>query len=277
MNTERTAVQTVQEVSALLAVPHSCIAAGGTTFDLSSDAELHLVDISGLEGMDGIKQKGNRIEIGPLASLGAVGSSVLLKKNAPALTEAASLAATPEIRERGTIGGNLGSFLPGDLAVALMASGAKLTVKTESDFREIMIDRFWNPDGKNDLQYDEWITRITIQIPKDPRWGAAFAKMKEWDPTSGPSAAAAVQLSLDGKNRVIAIRGSFRHDSGKIRRMFPLEKVLKNNAATDENLKKAVKAMISTAQIEQDAESFSAFLLELMHRSRSMAEERRTL
>ena len=68
MAAERTTVQTVQEVSALLALPESRIIAGGTTLSTQTDKDQYLVDISGLEGLDGIKQKGNRIESGPAAT-----------------------------------------------------------------------------------------------------------------------------------------------------------------------------------------------------------------
>ena len=57
MHSETTAVQTVQEVSALLAVPNSRIIAGGTSVSALSDEDLHLVDISVLEGLDGMSLK----------------------------------------------------------------------------------------------------------------------------------------------------------------------------------------------------------------------------
>ena len=277
MAAERTTVHTVQEVSAMLTIPDSRIIAGGTTFGSQPNADLHLVDISGLEGLDGIKQKGNRIEIGPTAKLCAVGDSALIQSCFPALAEAAGNVGTPEIREQGTIGGNLAAFPAGDIAPALLASGAKLIIKTDCDFRETLVDRFWDQEGHNDLQYDEWITRISLQIPKELHWGAAFGKLGEWDPSGCPSTAAAVYMSLDEKNRVTSIRGGIRTGNGNIRRMFPLEKVLKNHPATDENLEKAVRAMVCTAQFDHEVNEFSAFLTGILQRSHSMAEERRNL
>ena len=139
MRPEITAVQNIREVSAFLTLPNSRIIAGGTTFSPDPEEELHLVDISGLEGLDGIKQKGTGIELGPLTTLSTIAGSMLLKAYAPALAASAA-AADPSIRDRGTLGGNLASIWVGDCAVALMASGAKLTIKTGSDFREILID-----------------------------------------------------------------------------------------------------------------------------------------
>ena len=78
MAIERTAAQKLQEVSALLAVPNSRITAGGTTFPQDPEEELHLVDISALEGLDSIKQKGSRIEIGPLVTLKTLAGNKLI-------------------------------------------------------------------------------------------------------------------------------------------------------------------------------------------------------
>ena len=276
MTIEITAVQKIQEVPALLTIPNSRIVAGGTTFDQNSSEELRLVDISGLEGLDGIKQKGSRIELGALAKLQTMADSALLKTCAPALAQAAANAGTADVRERGTLGGNLCAARIGDTAVALLASGAKLTIKTDSDFRELLIDRFWDQNGKNDLQYDEWITRVTLQIPKEERWGAAYGKIGEWDLETDPIAAAAVQLGIDEKNTITSIRGGLRLGTNGIRRMFALEKALKNRPASDENLEKAVKAMAPTAQNRMDEAEFVDLLMDIVQCSLIMAQERRT-
>ena len=277
MRSNITSVQTVREVSALLAAPDSRIIAGGTSFSPDAGERFHLVDISGLEGLDGIRQKGTRLEIGPLAALSALGSSMLLKAYAPALAESAAQAAVPEIRERGTLGGNLAASHVGDTAAALLASGAKLTIKTDSDFREILIDRFWRPDGENDLSFDEWITRITVQIPKEPLWGAAFGKIGEWDLTRDRIASAAVQLSLNEKNIITGIRGGLCLGAKNVRRMFPLEKALKNRRVSEEDLEKGVRAMIPAAAGYADEEEFAALLKDILLRAAAMADERRAI
>ena len=277
MTIEITAVQKIQEVPALLTIPNSRIVAGGTTFDQNTSEELRQVDISGLEGLDGIKQKGSRIELGALAKLQTMADSALLKTCAPALAQAAANAGTADVRERGTLGGNLCAARIGDTAVALLASGAKLTIKTDSDFRELLIDRFWDQNGKNDLQYDEWITRVTLQIPKEERWGAAYGKIGEWDLETDPIAAAAVQLGIDEKNTITSIRGGLRLGTNGIRRMFALEKALKNRPASDENLEKAVKAMAPAVQNRMDEAEFVDLLMDIVQRSLIMAQERRML
>lgn len=269
-------VQKSREVSALLAVPNSQIIAGGTTFPQDPEADLYLVDISGLEGMDGIKQKGTRIEVGPLTSLSAMADSMLLKAYAPALAEAAA-SVSAEVRERATFGGNLALDRVGDTAAALLATGAKLTIRNDRDFRELMIDRFWPVSGGNDLEYDEWITCVSIPVPKDPFWGDAFGKLGEWDLTGEPGPAAAVRLSLDAADRIIAVRGGIRLGGGRIRRMFPLEKALKNRPAVPDSISGAVRMMLPAAQGDMNEKDLTDFLSEILENAVRMAQERRAL
>ena len=275
MQTVITAVQKIQEVSALLELPDSRILAGGT--GLSPEECAHLIDISGLEGLNGIKQKGNRIEIGPLTALEQLAGSAVLQKYVPALAEAAASVNDETVRQRGTLGGNLAAPIIGDTAAALLSTGAKLTIKTGSDFREQLIDRFWTPDGKNDLQYDEWITRITLQLPKEPIWGAAFGKLGEWSRTGVPRAAAALRLGLDEKNRIIAVRGGLRIGKNTVQRMFPLEKALKGQDAGDAAFTKAAASMAAAVKSGPDADALTELLLMLLRRSFTMAAERRAL
>lgn len=277
MPAEIISVQNSQEVSALLAVPGSRIIAGGTSFLAQPDGPLRLVDIRSLEGLDSIRHKGNRLEIGPLTTLDALGSSMAVQAYAPALAECAASAATAEIRQRATLGGNLAADHIGDTAAALLASGAKLTIKTDSDFRDVQIDRFWTPGGRNTLEYDEWIIRITVQIPQETCWGAAFGRTKDWDLACDPEAAVAVQLSLDEKDRITAVRGGLRLGTMNIRRMFPLERTLKNRPAAEETIVKAVRAMAPLAAGYLDETEFSVFLADLVRRSVIMAKERREL
>ena len=276
MHSEITAVQKIQEVSAYLTLPNSRIIAGGTTFSPDPEEKLHLVDISGLEGLDGIKQKGTRIELGALTTLSTAADSMLLKAYAPALAMSAG-EADPSIRSRGTLGGNIASIRVGDCAAALLALNAKLTIRTGSDFREILIDRFWHADGGNDLDYDEWITRISIPVAREPLWGDAFGRIGEWNDTQTPAAAAAVRLTADAAGRITSIRGGIRTGSENIRRMFPLEKTLKNQPFTEENAEKAVRMMISGVRNEINEKELSDLLRRLLQDAYSMAEERRSL
>ena len=66
-----------------------------------------LVDISALDGLRGIAMDGDTLVIGALATLNEVGANALVRENAPVLAEAALRAASAQLRNRATIGGNV--------------------------------------------------------------------------------------------------------------------------------------------------------------------------
>lgn len=70
------------------------------------DAPARLVNLRGAGGLDGIAD-GDEIAIGPLATLAAIESHAIVRNKLPALAQACAHAATPQIRNMATIGGNL--------------------------------------------------------------------------------------------------------------------------------------------------------------------------
>ncbi len=66
-----------------------------------------LVNIRNIRGLDQITESRDGIAIGPLATLAQIGDSTSIRQRYPALAEAAEWAATPQIRNMATLGGNL--------------------------------------------------------------------------------------------------------------------------------------------------------------------------
>ena len=66
-----------------------------------------LINIKTVPGMDDIVENSEGLKIGALAKLADIAQSPLVKKRYPALSHAAESVASPEIRNMGTIGGNL--------------------------------------------------------------------------------------------------------------------------------------------------------------------------
>jgi xanthine dehydrogenase YagS FAD-binding subunit len=85
--------------------------AGGTEllnwFRLGIAAPDRVIDIGGIAGFSAIERSGDRLSIGALATLNEVGEHPLVCEHAAALAEACLKAASPQIRNRATIGGNV--------------------------------------------------------------------------------------------------------------------------------------------------------------------------
>lgn len=86
------------------------IAGGKDSFDWFKDRHKRpsaVIDITGLKQLHGVSDKGSYIAIGALSTLTEIEDSALLKKNYPLLVEAAGRVASPQIRNAGTLGGNV--------------------------------------------------------------------------------------------------------------------------------------------------------------------------
>ena len=99
-------------VALLTGDAHASFLAGGTDLLTLLKADLlepsQLVDIKRLAELDdAITRRGDTLRIGALATLSDLETHPLVAGHAPALAEAAALAASPQLRNMATIGGNL--------------------------------------------------------------------------------------------------------------------------------------------------------------------------
>lgn len=85
--------------------------AGGTEilnwFRLGIAAPGRLIDIGRIEGLDAIQRDGDTLTIGALATLNQIGAHTLVQDHARVLAQASLAAASPQVRNRATIGGNV--------------------------------------------------------------------------------------------------------------------------------------------------------------------------
>ena len=89
----------------------SVFKAGGVDLlDLMKDdisAPKRLVNIRNIQGLNEIREDEQGLHIGPLTTLTEIGEHQIIQKKYPAISDAADRVATPQIRNMGTIGGNL--------------------------------------------------------------------------------------------------------------------------------------------------------------------------
>jgi carbon-monoxide dehydrogenase medium subunit len=131
----------------------------------------HLVDLSHIEGLDGIEMKGRNLVIGATARHAEVANSAIVGEAIPALANLAGLIGDPAVRHRGTIGGSLANNDPtADYPAACMALGA--TIVTNK--RRLKAEEFFQGLFTTALEPDEVITRVMFPLPKK----AAYQKFR---------------------------------------------------------------------------------------------------
>ncbi|MFG3131037.1 FAD binding domain-containing protein [Streptomyces tendae] len=93
-----------------------------------------------------------------------------LRTELPGLALASHTVASPQIRNRGGVGGNLGTASPaGDAHPALLAAGAEVEAASVRGTRRIPIDAFYTGVKRNALEPDELIRAVHIRKAEGPQ------------------------------------------------------------------------------------------------------------
>ncbi len=145
------------------------IVAGSTDLTLEIDRGGHanidtLVDVTRIAGLDQIILDENEIvHLGPLVTHNHCVASKLLRERAFPLAQAAYLVGAPQIRNRGTVAGNLITASPAnDTITPLMALGATLTLRSVAGQRQVKLKDFYQGVRRTVLQPDEMLVDISF-------------------------------------------------------------------------------------------------------------------
>lgn len=155
-----------------------------------------LVDIGRISELNGIMTGTGTVSIGGLTTHSTLASS----KDLPTgLSEAASMVADVQVRNRGTIGGNVAHADPAsDLPPILTALGATFHISSSEGDRKVSAVDFFTGMFETDLDEGEILTAVEVESEQDGI-GSAYSKL--FNPASGYAmvGVAAVLTIDDGK------------------------------------------------------------------------------
>jgi CO/xanthine dehydrogenase FAD-binding subunit len=126
-----------------------------------------LLDLTRISELRQWEIDGNQMRLGA----GVTYSQVIaeLRDRLPGLALAARTVGSPQIRNRGTIGGNLGTASPaGDAHPPLLAAGAEVEVASARGTRIIPIDQFFTGPKRGALEPAELIAAVRLPLPSGP-------------------------------------------------------------------------------------------------------------
>lgn len=165
-------------------------------------APAYVIDIKQLPELAYIRENKGDLKVGALTTHRELETSPVVAKRFPILVEAENRLANRQIRNWGTVGGNLIYADPGgDLAPSLMVLGAKVKMVRASGEREVPVTELFTDYLSTVLAPDEILTEITIPYFK-ARMGGAYHKeaIRAGD---HPIAAVAVVVALGAKGDTI--------------------------------------------------------------------------
>lgn len=147
---------------------------GGTDLLIEIERKIRsprvLIDVSRVPGLDTIREEGDFIKLGPSVTHNQVVGSELLRQRAYPLVRACWEVGAPQIRNRGTIAGNLITASPAnDTIVPLWAIGADVKLKSARGERIVPFSNFFKGVRKTALEPDEMLVEVRFQkmSPKD--------------------------------------------------------------------------------------------------------------
>jgi carbon-monoxide dehydrogenase medium subunit len=127
----------------------------------------YVVDLKAIPGLDTISYDERfGLRIGALATINAIAESALVRDHFPVLVQAASVMASPQVRNMGTFAGNICSAVPSaDSAPGLLALEAGVRIRGSGGERTVAIDRFFIGPRTTVLAGDEVVVEISVRKP----------------------------------------------------------------------------------------------------------------
>lgn len=199
-----------------------------------------LIDISKVAGLSGITANGGSVSIGATTTHAVIAAS----DDVPmALSEAAGNIGDPQVRNRGTIGGNVANADPAsDLPTVLLALGATFHMIGPKGQRAVAADDFFKGLFETALGTDEILT--SIEVPAEAKGsGSAYAKLDH--PASRYAlVGAAVSVSVSG-GKFTAVRAAIGGLTEMATRLKSVEDALMGNPVGDAAQYAAAQAALS--------------------------------
>jgi xanthine dehydrogenase small subunit len=176
---------TLAELSRLTALhPTAPLIAGATDVGLWVTKQHRPLPVTIYIGRVGelrkLKVRDNYIEIG--ANVTYTHAEDILGKHYPDLGELVRRLGSRQVRNSGTIGGNIANGSPiGDMPPALIALGATLTLRRGEAARSIALEDYFIGYGKQDRAPGEFVEAVTIPLDAEPTELACYKVSKRFD------------------------------------------------------------------------------------------------
>lgn len=209
---------TLEEALSILSEHQESVAilAGGTDIVLElNEGKINpaiVVNIKKLKELDYIKKEKEILRIGALTSFTSIVNDSFIKEHVKVLYTACSLVGSPQIRNLGTIGGNIASSsVAGDGLCAMCTLEASVVLESKKGTRIMKLVEFLEENGcsnRNALQADELITELFFKIPNE-KTKTAFYKLAKRKSLAISVIGGGLLVEVDRKNicKKVVLRG----------------------------------------------------------------------
>jgi CO/xanthine dehydrogenase FAD-binding subunit len=246
---------TIEETIELLwqAEGKAKIIAGGTDLVIGlrngGQSPQSIIDITRIEELRKIEEKNGTVSIGAAVTHSEIAASSLVKKYGKVLSDAATEIGSPQIRNIGTIGGNIINASPAaDTIPPLMVLNVKGKVVSKEGERQVPFDQLFKGPYKTSLKPHELLVQITFQ-KLSSNMKSSFIRLARRDAMAIARMSVAIILQIE-KNRIKDVRIAVGSVTPTPQRMSEAEAFLKGKSPDEESLQKA-SLKVSDTMIRQ--------------------------
>lgn len=244
------------------------IVAGATDLLLEMEAGQRpkvktLIDITRIPNLDHITMDDETIRLGPLVTHNHCVASSIVREHAFALARACWEVGAPQIRNRGTIAGNLITGSPAnDSITPLLALNAKVRLRSISGEREVALKDFFRGVRQTVMAEDELLTEISFPIPSEGS-RTSFLKLA----LRRAQAISVINVAI----HLVIKRGRIRHAAITLGSVAPTivhareaEKYLRRKKLSPEVIERASELAMQAAQPIDDLRGSASYRIEMV-------------
>jgi carbon-monoxide dehydrogenase medium subunit len=236
----------------------------------------HLIDLGKIPELKGISESSGEVHIGAMTTEHELLNSALLAKKIPLLVEGVSQIADPQVRYKGTIGGDISHGDPGNDHPALMlALDASFVLRSARGERVVKADGYFLGLYMTQLEPDEILTQIRLPIPAAGS-GASYQKLKRKTGDYATAGAAVLMHTLGGK--INQIRIALTNAAATALRVHEAESALMGKVIDESTMNEAARLAMSIcepmADLRGDAAYKTAMCGEMTRRALQVAYQR---
>jgi carbon-monoxide dehydrogenase medium subunit len=219
-----------------------------------------LIDIKHIPELEYIRLHGEFLKIGALTKLNDIETSPFVLERFPLLASACHQIGTPQIRNLGTMGGNLANASPSaDTAPSLIGLGAKVKIVGLNGERIIPLEDFFVGPGESVLQWGEMLAEILVPCPSGLQKGV-YLKLPARTAIDIASVGVAVIVTFDSKsNKILDIKIVLGAVAPTPMRAHKAEDSLRGKVIGEQFIKKAAQTAAEEAKPISDIRGSASY------------------
>lgn len=210
-----------------------------------------LIDISRISELKGVRKAGERIIVGAMTTHREAAADPVIKEHIPVLAQAARQVGDIQIRNRGTVGGNIAHADPAaDLPAAAIVLDAELTIQGEDGEETMSLDSFIIGPLITMMPENSIVTNVTFAIPPSH---TKSTYLKYFHPASGyPVVGVAVVAGTSSDGKIDYIKVGITGAGDMVFRAEAVEDALMGQTLSESVIESAAGLAAESADMGSD-------------------------